>query len=317
MRRTVLAADLGGTNLRIAAVDEEGKFVHRLRMATPASRSRGDIAAAIDDLAAECIETLGHDARPMGFCVTAPAIISAVDGTIFSAPNLPDLDGFDLSGALEQTLGLPVMVENDANAAAVGENWMGASRGVSNSICVTLGTGVGGGLIVDGRLVRGADGTAGEVGHITVEPNGYQCGCGNVGCVEQYASASAITHITSLLNAEYPDSPLNTAGRPSAFDVYSAGKLGDPLALEVFRRVGTYLGIALAGLVNVLNPQVIVIGGGVSAGWDLFIDCTREQIKKRAFRQPGERVKLVRAALGDDAGTLGAAKLAFETYKKA
>ena len=315
MRDTVLAADLGGTNLRIAAVDGEGNVVHRSRVSTPASKSREDIAVCIGDLALQCVEALGPESRPAAFCVTAPAIISAKDGTIFSSPNLPDLNGFDLAGVLEQRLGLPVVLENDANAAAVGESWKGASKGADNSICVTLGTGVGGGLIIDGRLVRGADGTAGEVGHITVEPNGYECGCGNFGCVEQYSSATAITHITALLKADFPQSSLANVEHPSPVEVFDAGKNGDPLALEVFRQVGTYLGVALAGLVNVLNPEVIVIGGGVSASWDLFIEYTREQIKKRAFRQPGERVKLVRAALGDDAGTLGAAKLAFEKYK--
>jgi glucokinase len=118
-----------------------------------------------------------------------------------------------------------------------------------------------------------------------------------------------------MLKADYPGSVLSNAEQPSSLDVFNAGKNGDPLALAVFRQVGTYLGVALAGLVNVLNPEVIVIGGGVSAGWDLFVEYTREQIKKRAFRQPGERVKLVRAALGDDAGILGAARLAFEKYK--
>lgn len=315
MSRIVIAADLGGTNLRIAAVDEHGNVVHRLRVPTPESLARADITAAIGDLASQCIELLGADSRPAAFGVAAPAIVSSADCTIFSSPNLPELDGYDLAGELQKRLGLPVMLENDANSAAVGENWLGASRGVQNSICVTLGTGVGGGLIFDGKLMRGVDGTAGEVGHVTVEPDGYPCGCGSNGCVEQYASATAIKHIATLLKAKYPDSELAAIEQPSAVDVFEAGKRGDALALEVFRQVGAYLGIALAGLINVLNPEVIVIGGGVSAGWDLFIEHAHAQIKKRAFRQPGERAKLVRAELGDDAGILGAAKLALETYK--
>lgn len=314
MRNVVLAADLGGTNLRIAAVDDTGVVFQRARAATPASRSRDDITAAICNLAEECLERLGTNSAA-AFGVTAPAIISSGRGTIFSSPNLPDLNGTDLARLLERRLGIPVILENDANAAAYGENWLGASKGVKNSICVTLGTGVGGGLILDGRLMRGIDGTAGEVGHITVEPYGYRCGCGNRGCVEQYSSATAIARMAASLRDDYPDSPLTALEEPSALDVFSAGQSGDPLATEVFRQVGTYLGIALAGLVNVLNPEMIIIGGGVSASWDLFIGHTREQIRKRAFRQPAERVELARAGLGDDAGTLGAAKLAFEHLK--
>jgi glucokinase len=315
MKRIVMAADLGGTNLRIAAVDEQGNVVHRLRVPTPESRSRDEITAAIGDLASRCIDLMGADSRPMAFGVAAPAIVSSADGTIFSSPNLPELNGYDLAGELQKRLGLPVMLENDANSAAVGENWMGASRGVLNSICITLGTGVGGGLIFDGSVMRGVDGTAGEVGHVTVEPDGYPCGCGSNGCVEQYASATAIKHIATLLKTSYPDSELGEIDQPSAVEVFEAGQRCDALALEVFRRVGMYLGIALAGLINVLNPEVIVIGGGVSAGWELFIEHTHTQIKKRAFRQPGERAKLVRAELGDDAGILGAAKLAFKSCK--
>ena len=315
MRRIVLAADLGGTNLRLAAADEAGSVIHRLRVATPASRSRDDIVAAIGDLAAGCIEHLGPDAAPLAFGVAAPAIINSCSGTIFSSPNLPELNGFDLAGPLRERLGLPVILENDANAAAVGENWLGASKGTANSVCVTLGTGVGGGLILDGRLMRGVDGTAGEIGHINVEPDGHPCGCGSWGCVEQYASATAIIRTAGELAADFPNSPLNGRGSLSSVDVFDAGQNGDSLALEVFRRVGRYLGIALADLVNVLNPEVIVIGGGAAAGWDLFIEHTRDEITKRAFREPAESARLLRAALGDDAGILGAARLALDSGK--
>jgi glucokinase len=312
MRPVVLAADLGGTNLRIAAVDDEGNVVHRSRVPTPESRSLGDITDAISRLALECIEALGAERKPIAFCVTAPAIISSVDGTIFNSPNLPDLNGSNLAQMIEDRIHIPVRLENDANAAAVGENWLGASRGVKNSICVTLGTGVGGGLIINGELVRGVDGTAGEVGHVMVEKDGYPCGCGSNGCVEQYASATAITHIATLLKSEYPDSALTDVEKPSAVEVFDAAKAGDALAQEVFRQVGSYLGMALAGIINVLNPEVVVIGGGVAAGWEMFADHTRNEIKKRGFRQPGERARLTPATLGDDAGILGAAKLAFE-----
>jgi glucokinase len=171
---------------------------------------------------------------------------------------------------------------------------------------------VGGGIIIDGRLVRGIDGTAGEIGHIAVEPEGYPCGCGSRGCVEQYSSATAIVRLAKEQLPRFPESVLRSNLELTPLNVFEAGIAGDGLSIEVFRQAGTYLGIALGGLVNVLNPEVIVIGGGVSAGWDLFIEPLQAEILSRAFPQPGERVKLVRSELGDDAGILGAAFLASE-----
>ncbi|HMJ08055.1 MAG TPA: ROK family protein [Pyrinomonadaceae bacterium] len=312
MATITLAADLGGTNLRMAVVGSGGEILHRSRAATPPSRSRNEIVAAIVRMAGECMNSLEPGSEVSTFGLAVPAIISSSDGTIFSSPNLPDLNGFDMASDLANRLKLQVVLENDANAAAAGENWLGASRGVESSLCVTLGTGVGGGLFLGGRLIRGIDGTAGEVGHITVEPDGYPCGCGSNGCLEQYASATAILHLTREFAAKYPDSPFGGGTNFTPADVYEAGKNGDPLSLEVFESVGRHLGIALAGLINVLNLEIIVLGGGASAGWDLFIEHVRDQIRKRAFRQPGERARLVRAKLGDAAGILGAAKVAFE-----
>ncbi len=311
MNEIVLAADLGGTNLRMAAVDSGGKLLHRSGVETPRSDNPDAIVAAIIRLAKECREAVKKEFTVKAFGLTAPAVMST-DGKIFSSPNLPEMNGVGLSAAISGKIGLSVILENDATAAAIGENWMGASRGFDNSICVTLGTGVGGGIIIDGKPHRGIDGTAGEIGHICVEPYGVKCGCGSFGCLEQYSSASAISRIALELKDQFTESLLQTETFLSPLDVFQAGKSGDALAAEVFRRVGFYLGIALAGLVNVLNPEVIVIGGGASAGWELFIDEVRDGIRKRAFQQPAERVRIVRAALGDDAGIMGAACLAFE-----
>ncbi|NOT47499.1 MAG: ROK family protein, partial [Acidobacteria bacterium] len=159
----------------------------------------------------------------------------------------------------------------------------------------------------------GPDGTAGEIGHICVEPLGPPCGCGSNGCLEQFSSASAIVRMANELSGDYPDSSLiKIYGGFNALNVYGHGMEGDPLCVEVFRRAGVYLGIALAGLINVLNPEAIVIGGGAAEGWDLFIGATRAEIRKRAFREPAERAKIVRASLGNDAGIVGAAFLAFQ-----
>ncbi len=313
MKKLVLAADLGGTNLRMAVVGEDGEILHRVRGTTPPKRTRGEVLGLIQDLAAQCIRETNSGTAISGFGIAAPAVVDQNRGVIRAAPNLPDLNGFAISDDLAERLKLPVILENDATAAGIGEHWRGASKGFDTSICLTLGTGVGGGLIVNGQPLRGIDGTAGEVGHVCVEPFGAPCGCGSVGCLEQYASATAVVRMARLLKAEYPSSEIDANGVLTSLDIYNAAVNGDAMAVEVFRRFGFYLGVAIGGLVNVLNPEVIVIGGGASEAWPLFIDTAREEMVRRAFREPAERVKLVRAGLGDDAGILGVAKLAFQS----
>ncbi len=311
MSKIVLATDLGGTNLRMAAVSEAGDVLFRTRSKTPETRSREEILNLIAELARECTNEVGGKGEIVAFGIAAPAVIDHESGVILIAPNLPDLNGLAISEYLTRSVGFPVLLENDATAAAIGEHWKGACQGVSSAICLTMGTGVGGGLIIDGKPLRGIDGTAGEVGHICVEPFGVPCACGSNGCLEQYASATAIVRLADELIAVGRTSSLSDLKEYSSHDVYNAGHAGDGVAREVFASVGFYLGVALGGLINVLNPEAIVIGGGASDGWDLFIDSVEAQIAKRAFHHPAQRVKLARAKLGDDAGILGVAKLAF------
>ncbi len=308
----VLAADLGGTNLRMAAIDETGKILYRAHRETPRRATRPEeIVREITAAAAECRE---HCAEFTVKTITAavPAIINVECGVIIKAPNLPALDNFRIVAALEDELGIKAFLENDANAAALGEAWLGASKDFASSICVTLGTGVGGGIIIDGKIRRGMDGTAGEIGHICVEPFGAPCGCGARGCVEQYASATAAVRLARDLESQYPHSELNRNPQLTALDVYRAGTRGDALALEVFRQMGFYLGIALSGLINVLNPEIIVIGGGASAGWSLFLPHLKKTIFERSYREPALRAQISLASLGDDAGIIGAARSAFD-----
>lgn len=298
--------------MRMAAVDYHGQILYRTKCETPKSGKAEKILHSIGKAAKKCSEFIGNKYQIEAIGVAVPATVDAERGITLKAPNLPCLDGFRMVAALENELNLKAIIENDANAAAIGEAWLGASKDYKNSIMVTLGTGVGGGVIIDGKPLRGVDGTAGEVGHICVEPFGEPCGCGSRGCVEQYSSATAIVRLTRELESQYPKSVLQNKLCLTSSDVYEAGKKGDELAIEVFRQMGFYLGIALANLVNVLNTEIIVIGGGVSAGWDLFIQHVKEQILSRAFREPAQKVKLKRSMLGDDAGILGGAELAFE-----
>ena len=314
MNTTVLAADLGGTNLRMAVVSNDGRILHRIKKKTPESGGRGDIVAAIEKSAGECLDAVpSASVSAMGIAV--PATMDFKEGILKNSPQLPALNGLNLADALGGKFDFPIVTDNDATSAAVGEHWLGATRGFENSICITLGTGVGGGLILRGEPYRGNSGTAGEIGHVCVEREGFPCGCGSCGCVEQYASAIGIGRHFIQLKDRYPDSLLSDFERPTPYDVFEAANRSDELALEIYRRLGMYLGIAIAGLVNVLNPDVIVIGGGVSAAWELFIGNTRAEMQKRAFREPVEHVKLVRAELGDDAGILGVARLALLARK--
>lgn len=299
--------------MRMAAVDRDGEILYRTKRETPQTTRASEIVCAIVEAAEECRQAVKAQGMVLGVAAAVPGTVNVEKGIILKAPNVPSLNGFRISATLKDELNLPCFLENDANAATVGESWLGASKDVLNSILVTLGTGVGGGIIIDGKVLRGADGTAGEIGHICVEPFGVPCGCGSRGCLEQYASATAIVRLTRELENQYPKSDLREKSRLSALEIYDAGKQGDELALEVFRQQGFYLGIVLAGLINILNPDVIVIGGGAAAGWDLFIPPTLEQIHGRAYQEPAERAKLVLAKCGDDAGILGAARLAFES----
>ena len=295
----------------MAAVDRDGNIVYRVKRETPDATRAEQIVQAIIDAAEDCLTALEGE-RVKALSVAVPGTVSTGNGMILKAPNVPALNNFPVVEALKVEVKIPVILENDANAAAIGESWIGASKDVENSICVTLGTGVGGGIIIAGRILRGVDGTAGEVGHICVEPHGAECGCGSRGCVEQYASATAVVRQAKELASEFSQSALNAKELLTSEDVYLAGKAGDELALEVFRRQGFYLGIALAGLLNTLNPEAIVFGGGASQGWDLFAPHLQAEIAFRAYKEPAKRAKLVRAALGDDAGIFGAAKLALD-----
>lgn len=304
----VFAADLGGTHLRVALVDDTGTIVQQLKQETP----RGDCADRIVDALVNAAQKWRCDILPVvAASIMVPGAVDSDKAVVVQAPNLPSLVNFGLKAALQQRLGWPVFLENDANAAAVGEMWLGAARGCRDVVSVTLGTGVGGGVILDGKLWRGAHGSAGEIGHTTVDPfAGVKCKCGNTGCLELFASATAIVRMTREALSLFPETVLINE-QLTAEKIYDAGRNGDELARAVFKRFGLYLGIGLANLISLIDPQIIVITGGVVNGWDLFADEMYRQVGERAFRGTAQQVKIARAECGDNAGLLGAARLAF------
>lgn len=309
----VFAADLVGTHLRVAAVDGKGQIYFRRMQPMPQADKPNEIVRALIAGARECErEIAGLGGVISAGAIAVPGTVDVAQGVVVKVPNVPSLNGFHLSASLEGEFKWPVILENDANAAAVGEMWRGAGQGHSSLICVTLGTGVGGGIILDGKLWRGANGSAGEIGHIGVDPfAGVPCTCGSHGCLEVYASATAIVRMTCEAIPRYPNSTLQHTHDLTSQKIYQAGMQGDELAIEVFRQMGIYLGVALASLINLLNPEIIVIGGGLANGWDLFEKDMHQQITERAFPIPARSVKIVRAQCGDDAGLLGAGSLAF------
>lgn len=312
----VCAVDLGGTNLRAANIDRDGRIYERSRSATPESDKAKDIVSAIVAAVRECeTAALNRGAQIEAVSVVVPGSVQFGTGMIVNAPNIPSLPGFRLAAALSEAIDRPVQLENDANAAALGEMWQGAARNCKTIICLTLGTGVGGAVVLDGQLWRGVDGTGGEIGHASVEPfGGVKCKCGNTGCLEVYASGTAIVRMTREGLAQHPSSSLNSipAAEWTSETIARAAIERDSLALDVFQKAGDYLGIAMANVINIFNPEMIVVGGGVSAAWDLFIEHAHDEVMRRAFPVPAARCQIVRGECGDDAGLLGAAWLAFE-----
>jgi glucokinase len=309
MAHVYLGVDLGGTKILTAVVDEHGRVLHRVRVATPPSGPDDvieAIASTVDRVMADA--GIAPGAIP-AIGVGAPGPSDPRTGVVFEPPNLPGWRNVPLAERLTAYLRVPVHVENDANAAALGEHWAGAGAGVRDLVYITVSTGVGGGLILDGRLYHGASGTAGEVGHMLVEPGGPRCGCGRLGCLEAVASGTAIAREARAAVAE---------GRPTALSVVPASDLdaeavaraasdGDPAAREIYARVGAAMGAAVTNLVNLLGPEVVIIGGGVARAGELVFAPVRRIVREEAFERPGTIVRIVPAALGADAGVIGAA----------
>ena len=307
--------DLGGTNLRAANISGNGDIHARAKSPTPHTDDPNEIVSAIANAVTECSNHAAkREQQVEAVSIVVPGSVHARTGLVVNAPNVPALIDFGLTAALEAKLQRPAFIENDANAAAVGEMWKGAARGLKTIVCFTLGTGVGSGVILNGELWRGVDGTGGEIGHTSVDPfGGVPCKCGSVGCLEVYASATALVRIAHELAPDFPQSTLRAIAPQdlSAKLIADAARQQDACATAVFENMAVHLGIGMANVVNALNPEAIIIGGGVSAAFDLFAPRAREEMTRRAFPVPAQRCQILKAECGDDAGLLGAASLAF------
>lgn len=316
-----IGIDLGGTFIKAGAVSAAGDILHQESRPTEVDKGCDAIIANIVGAAEAAREGAGLSwDRIKAVGLGAPGVFDYDrGGLVHIVPNLPPLLGQPLITLVERKLNRPrvfILLENDANAAAFGEMWAGAGREVRTLVLFTLGTGIGGGIVLDGRVWHGATGFAGELGHQTILPNGPVCGCGNRGCIEVLASATGIVRRFREAVAAGQESSL--AGRiragdePTARDIDAAAKAGDATAREVMEATGRYLGIAAANMINVLNPEMIVFGGGVTAAGDILLNPIREEAEKRALGVAYEACSIVFATLGNDAGLIGAAGCALK-----
>lgn len=313
-----LAMDVGGTNIRMGLVEEDGAVILRNRFSCPAEAGLPRFMETLAiEFAAIRSKAVAGGSKIVAVGAGIPGLINR-DGVVTSSVNLQFLHGHNFKNGLEEITGLRAAVLNDANAAALAEKRYGAGRPFVSLLHFTLGTGVGSGLILENRLWTGSDGVAAEFGHTTVEPDGYPCPCGNHGCLEQYASARAIVrHAEEALSsggqsslAAIPHKSLDAAA------VARAALEGDSLALYSFSKAGRYLGIAAASAINLLNLDAIILGGGVAASFELMAGSVEREIAERAFPVPAARVKVLKGELGDDAGMMGAAAAAWELVQR-
>lgn len=304
MERLYIGIDVGGTNLRCALVDYNGNILERRRCESRIEEGRDAFCARLVSEISAIKDSAGLRGVPVeSIGIGIPGLIGR-DGMVHSSVNLLPLNGFNLAAYIEIRTGLPTVCGNDANVIALGEQRFGAGRKFSSSMVVTLGTGLGSGLILDGRLWTGHGGFAAEFGHITVDPEGYPCPCGNRGCLEQYASAGALVRFAR------EGMPETAAESLSAEKVAELARAGDNAALAAFERLGYWLGIGLASLTNTLNIEAVIIGGGVSASFDLLLPALRRTVQQRCFPEIYAGLVIQKASLGDDAGLLGGAALA-------
>ncbi len=323
MQTFAIGVDLGGTNLRIAAVDDTGKLLEKLTLGTEVKRGRDyvikEMCTAIDLVKAKYKDS----GILCGIGIGVPGFIDMASGRVMRSPNLADWTNFPVREVIEKQLGAKVILENDANVAAMGEKWLGAGRQVEHMAMYTLGTGVGGGLIFNGRLWHGMTGMAGELGHFNIFPDGHPCGCGSRGCLEQYASATAVVRMAreAIERKEASEEIERLMPDPQQFtsrSIYNLAIQGDASAKKIFETVGRALGIGIGGMVNALNLPMYVIGGGVASSWDAFSPAMFQEMKFRSsiysLTSPEQKefsrsTLITRALLGSDAGLYGAARL--------
>ena len=310
-----IGIDLGGTKILTAVADDNGEIIARVKLATETElgqeRIKKNIFKSIykvlekTDIKIEKIKSIG---------IGSPGPLNVEKGIIYESANLP-IKNMEIVDLIEKETGINTYLQNDANTAALGEKVFGAGKEADDLLYITISTGVGGGIIINGKIYYGHTGNAGEIGHMTVDPTGPQCGCGNYGCLESFSSGTAIKNMAKKAIENDESTLIKKLAKDqklSAKLVAKAAAKGDQKALDIFAKAGYYLGIGIANLVNIFNPEMIILGGGVLKAKEYFLDRTKEEFKKRALKAPADIVKIKEAVLEDEIGVKGAIALAMQ-----
>jgi len=318
----ILGIDLGGTKILTAVTNSQGKMLSRDHSITPAPKGYEAVIQSILESAHRALEQANVAISELtAIGVGAPGLSNPETGILFTSPNLPGWWDVPLRDIMQERLGKKTFLINDANAAALGEFYFGAAQSARNFIYITLSTGIGGGIVIDGKIYSGAIGAAGEVGHMTIDDEGPICNCGNKGCWETLASGTALAREAKhRINEGVRTSILKYAEgdveKVTAQVVHSAAEQGDSLAKELIARTGYYVGVGLANLINIFNPELIVIGGGLSNIGDMLLEPAFKVAGERAYKEAFQAVRFASAGLGRNSGVLGAAAFALQEVKK-
>ncbi len=302
-KRLAIGVDLGGTNLRVALVTKDGEIIRKVKE---------PVSGGVIDLTIRLTKGFVNE-EIAGIGLGVAGLIDRESSKVFISPNLPAVEGVSLVNSIKEKFRVPVFIENDANAAAFGEKWIGVGKEFSNFVLFTLGTGIGGGIIHDKKLLK----VAAEIGHITIHADGEKCHCGNSGCLESYASARAL--LSNVISALESGRESILKGlfngnfyKLTAEDIYRTALDGDILAREMLKDAGKNLGIGIANIINVMSPEAIVLAGGLTGAWDIYIQEAIREASRRSFKELFNKVKIIPSLLGDDAGVIGSAGIVFE-----
>ncbi|WP_087971676.1 ROK family glucokinase [Oceanobacillus rekensis] len=320
MNELLIGIDIGGTTVKIGIIDNNGAIVEKWKIPTNISNGGKTIVDDVWNSIVKKIESLAlNNTLISGIGVGAPGFINADTGFVYEAVNI-GWKNVDLANQLKLKSGIPVFIENDANIAVLGENWTGAGNQSKNLIAITLGTGVGGGIIANGTILNGESGMAGELGHIKVEDNGYSCNCGNYGCLETVASATGIVRQAMEKISDFPDSVLGETYRKNqritARDIFEIASDGDSMSNHIIKRTADLLGQVIANMGVIINPSKVLIGGGVSTAGDQLIDEIKLAFEKHALPRVKDACEIKAAQLGNDAGIIGGAFLVLDKLHK-
>lgn len=301
-KKYAIGIDLGGTNLRVALVSEDGEIVRKIKK--PSTEPVLDaILSAVDEI---------KQAEIVGIGLGVAGLIDRRRGRVFTSPNLHAIEGVDLVREIRNRFNGPVMIENDANVAALGEKTAGAGKGFDNFVLLTLGTGIGGGIIHKGKLLD----VSAEIGHMSINADAEKCPCGNIGCLETYASARAMIAKAVIMLEKDNESILKECCKGSIYkitpeDIYKAALEGDALSREILKDAGRFLGVGIANIINITSPEAIILAGGLVGAWNIYVQEAIKEASRRAFKELFDAVKIIPSSLGDDAGIIGAASLVF------